>query len=483
MKEARDNPAVAFGRAGRVLFTAAAMLILITTAVLGFIRETNQFPAILLGLATFVATLLVPVYSLGDRAGWFHPLIFTSGFSLLQIVRRATSYFDGMSEHAGIPGFSLSDLNALIWQLLLIQVLAQFAYYLGYSIGPKKSPSSLVAPRADVSFRLVALIAVVGLLFVTFLRNKGGLEEHLLDLGKGRVRQIEETQLFGVSVVVVNLAMFAMLCLVAMARTSTHYLLLAVTAPAVLFMKYTVAGSRSSMIFALILSLMVRSIATGRIRWTSYILGAVIAIIAIGALGQIRRGTWKGSEGLSGAMDSLTATDALLGGATELEQRGSALNPVYPIMARVPNEIPYLLGQSYITLITAPIPRAVWINKPRTTGALVGQTFFDSDAGMPPGPIGEALWNFGLPGVVFTYMLFGAFHRLVFAWFSNSPTTPVCIVIYCLTLLNLQPDVLSIITWLQVTLAGYIITRVFGIVEPSIQVGGRKGASTQSLTA
>ena len=39
MKEARDNPAVAFGRAGRVLFTAAAMLILITTGVLDFIRE------------------------------------------------------------------------------------------------------------------------------------------------------------------------------------------------------------------------------------------------------------------------------------------------------------------------------------------------------------------------------------------------------------------------------------------------------------
>lgn len=477
------NPVVAFGRGGTTLFVAAAATTLAVIGVLGLIRETDQFPGIFAGLLAYIATLLLPVFFLKEQAGWFHPLIFTSGFSLLQLVRRAPSYFDGMPEHAGIPGYGLSELNALIWQLLLIQTAAQLAYYIGFVLGPKKSTSVLLPGRGDSSFRLVAIMGVVGAFFVVFLRSKGGLEEHLLDLGKGRVRQIEETQMFGISVVVVNLAMFAMLALVAYARTSTQYLLLAASAPAVLFMKYTVAGSRSSMVFALILSLMVRSIATRRIRWTVYIAGGVAAIVAIGALGELRRGTWKGQEGMFGALDSMSATDSFLGGVTELEQRGSALNPVYPIMARVPDEVPYLLGRSYITLVTAPIPRAIWMDKPRTTGALVGQTFFESDAGMPPGPIGEALWNFGLPGVLVVYMLFGAFHRYVFAWFLNHPSNAVCIVIYSLTLLNLQPDVLSIVTWLQVTLAGYLLSRMLGIVRRAPRQSDRPIGGVPSMAA
>jgi hypothetical protein len=305
----------------------------------------------------------------------------------------------------------------------------------------------------------------------------------MLDLGKGRIRQIEETQLFGVSVVIVNFAMFAMLCLIAVARTFTHFILLIVCAPAVFFMKYTIAGSRSSMVFALILSLIVHSMATRRIRWLWYLIGGVTAITAIGGLGEIRRGTWKGSEGLSSTLSSITATDSFLGGVTELEQRGSFLNPVYPIMARVPDDVPYLLGTSYLTLVTAPIPRALWLGKPRSTGALVGQTFFDSDAGMPPGPIGEALWNFGLPGVVLVYILFGAFHRYIFAWFNNSPNTPLCIVIYSLTLLNLQPDVLSIINWLQITLAGYCVSRALGFVESLPRSSGSTISIARSVAA
>lgn len=460
-----SSPMVLCGQSGKIFISAVAFAILAAIGVIGVLRETDQFLGIFFALFAYVLSLVIPAFLLKDHAGWFHPIVFTACFSLMQMVRRASSYFDGMPEHAGIPGYSLADLNGLIWQLLLLQTLGQLAYCMGFLLGPRKARSILAPPRSDPSMRLAGVIALVGAFYLLFLRNKGGLEEHMLDLGKGRVRQIEETQLFGISVVVINLAMFALLALVAYARTTFHYALLAILGPAVLFMKYTVAGSRSSMIFAFLLCLMVRSIATRRIRWTTYIAGAVATVIAIGALGQLRRGTWKGNTGLDEAIESMTASDSFLSGISELEQRGSALNPVYPIMARVPDEVPYLLGRSYLTLVTAPIPRALWMNKPRTTGALVGQTFFDSDAGMPPGPIGEALWNFGIPGVVLVYLLFGMFHRFVFVWFMNHPSSSAAIAIYALTLLNLQPDVLSIITWFQVAFAGYVLCRFLGVVR------------------
>lgn len=461
----QGNPTVDLGRGGKAVFTGFAVILFAVVAVTGILRDTDQFPGILAGLSIYIASLLIPIYLVRNHAGWFHPLVFTSGFSLLQMVRRASSYFDGMPQHAGIPGYASSDLNALIWQLLLIQTLAQLAYYLGYIVGPKKPQSIFVPGSADPSSRVLLVFALVVVFFVAFLRNKGGLADHMVDLGQGRVRQIEENQMFGISVVVVNLSMFMLLILVAIARTPFHYLLVAIIAPAVMFMKYTAAGSRSSMIFAMILCLMVRSLATRRIRWSLYFGGAVAAIIAIGALGQIRRGTWKGAEGLDEALSSMTASDSFGNGLSELEQRGSALNPVYAIMARVPDEVPYLLGESYITLFTMPIPRALWMNKPRTTGALVGPTFFDSNAGAPPGPIGEALWNFGLPGVVLAYLLFGAFHRYMQMLFLNNSASPVIIAVYALTLLNLQPDVLSIVNWVQIALVGYVVCRLFGIVH------------------
>jgi oligosaccharide repeat unit polymerase len=480
MQQSQIDPLVPLGRFGHVLIAGTAVTAFVTISILGAIRETDQFSGIFFALFLYCTTLVLPLLFLKDRASWFHPLIFGSCWSLLQMIRRSGSYYDGMSMHFGIPGFSVSELNDLIWQLLLIQVLAQLSLCIGFFVGPKQSDKVLLLGRSDPSMKLMLLVGMVGTFYYFYLGNKGGLSEHMLDLGKGRVRQIEEVQMFGASVAIINLATFAVLVLAAYVRSSTHYLMLGAVVPILLFMNYTVSGSRSAAVYALILLLIARSIATRRIRWSMYIIGAVAAVIAIGALGQVRRGSWGGASGLDRSLANMSTADSFLEGIMEIELRGAELNPVYAIMARVPEEVPYLLGKSYITLVTAPIPRAMWMGKPRTTGALVGPTFFNSDAGMPPGPIGEALWNFGLPGVVLVYVLFGAIQRYLYVWFLNQPSNPVAIAIYCISLFSLQPDVLSIVSWLQITLLGYLSCRLLGIVRPA-SAGEKAAMATEAM--
>ena len=460
-----QNPYPPLGRVGKLAYTISFVTFLTIVGIVGAMRETEQFPQILVSLTLYLATLLVPIYLLRTDAGWFHPLIFTSGLSFLHAIRRAKSYTDGMQEHGGIPGHSSADLNDLIWQLLLIQVAAQIAYYLGYLGGPTGDNRIRFSTKNDPAVPLITVISLVGIAFFIFLRSKGGLTDHMLDLGKGRVRQIEENQIFGISAVVVNIGMLMSLVLLAVAKTSLHWLMVALTLPIVLFMKYATAGSRSAMVYSMILCLIVVSLRGRKVRWSLYISGAVAAIVAMGALGQIRRGTWKGSDGLDEALASITAVDAFGQGVDELESRGAALNPVYAIMARVPQEVPYLMGESYLTLVTAPIPRAIWPAKPRSTGAIVGQTFFDSDAGMPPGPIGEALWNFGITGVLAVYLLFGAFHKYLATWYKTSSHNPVAIALFAHTLWILQPDVLMITSWMQTILIGYLTLRLIGVVR------------------
>lgn len=149
--------------------------------------------------------------------------------------------------------------------------------------------------------------------------------------------------------------------------------------------------------------------------------------------------------------------------------RSGALNPIYPILARVPNEIGLLYGRSYLTLATIPVPRAWWPEKPRSTGVEVGQVFLNTIAPVPPDAIAEAYWNFHVPGVIVLFFLFGVFHRWMAVFFQRNASQKALLPVYAFTILALSPTVLAIVQWLQVMSSFLVLFFLFGVIAPPVK--------------
>ncbi|ULE33957.1 hypothetical protein [Mycobacterium sp. IDR2000157661] len=87
------------------------------------------------------------------------------------------------------------------------------------------------------------------------------------------------------------------------------------------------------------------------------------------------------------------------------------------VRAAVPEVVDYMNGRTYLQGLAAPVPRSLWPDKPNVRlGPEYGATIFglgtDRITGRPPGLLGEAYLNFGLPGLALAAALVG----WLFAW-------------------------------------------------------------------
>lgn len=82
-----------------------------------------------------------------------------------------------------------------------------------------------------------------------------------------------------------------------------------------------------------------------------------------------------------------------------------------------PAYIPFQWGKSWLALLTLPIPRAIWKEKPNLTpGGLVRDIFFQGGGSLPLGYLGDLYANFHIPGVLFGYWILGLYHRFLYEW-------------------------------------------------------------------
>ena len=105
------------------------------------------------------------------------------------------------------------------------------------------------------------------------------------------------------------------------------------------------------------------------------------------------------------------------------------------IISRVPANTDHLHGLSYLALVTAPIPKAMWPEKPNPSmGPWVRSEVFGIWArnnGWPPNVIGEAYINFGYLGLLIMPLLIGSGIKLVYNSFAPLiRVNPVAALIY-----------------------------------------------------
>jgi hypothetical protein len=110
------------------------------------------------------------------------------------------------------------------------------------------------------------------------------------------------------------------------------------------------------------------------------------------------------------------------------------------IIKAVPTVLPYQYGKTIAIWLLAPIPRAIWHEKPILhSGPVIGLTLYGNNrAGVPPGFVAEMYWNFALPGVLFGSLLLGlllAYIRDAFVPYLRG--RPVVTLIYAVALARL----------------------------------------------
>lgn len=465
-----ETPFIPMKRVQRFAVIAIFWAYVLAIGILALLNQTPGAEIVIVALAIAVAVEIFPLLIYQSSFGWFHPLIFTTLYSLVTLVRSASMYSWGLQEHVGLPGYSVDELTWLVTYGLLLGAFGQIAYYAGFfALKQFRIPQLEFFPARSIGLKVFSIVLITFGIFLVYMQSQGGFQTYLLFLARGRSNLINEGELSGEWIVLIRFAALACLIWLSSDRNAVRHPLFWISVIIALSMQFLVSGSRANVIVIIVIGLFIWMLRDQKIFTARIFVGIAIGLFLLGQLGSFRNSLWFGVVDWN-VLTDITGVDTFGRSIEELQDRSGSSSPLYPILARVPNEIDMLYGKSYLTLLATPIPRALWPEKPRSTGAQVGEIFLNSHSPSPPGVIGEAYWNFHIPGVFVAFFLFGIFHKWLALFYTRYASEPAMIVFYTVSLFVFFPDVLSIVTWLQYVIGIILLLVLFGMVRRS----GRK---------
>lgn len=431
-------PFVAMTPFHRVIVVGVLTSYLLLIGVQGLDNAVSNTEAslIFIALALNIALLLVPIIFFQPSYGWFHPLIFHSLFTVITHVRRLGLYVNGLQWHAALPSWSSENLNHLVVYELLLRALGLIAMYFSFWMGPAwsipkitfKQPSRLIP-------KTLLVVTFSTVVFLAYMQTRGGIIAHILSWGQGR-----NTALAGQAYwpFFIKLGLNACLLWLATDRKAETKPIFWGVIGVSLISNFVASGSRAAIVYYMAMAVIVWLLREQKIAFTKIITVMTVGVLILGLLGNLRSSTFDGEidwRTLTGASSS--GETSLLSGLTEITERAGSVDGAFPIIAKVPAEEAFLYGDSYLAVLTLPIPRKFWPNKPGLVGGRIGDVFFGlSNVGMPGGALGEAYWNFGVLGVMLAYLLFGFFYRWLAESFLEYSHDSTAIVLYVVILFN-----------------------------------------------
>lgn len=465
-----ESPFISMQLLHRSLIIAVITIYLIFVGVQGrfSITPTPASAWVLLALTLNLSLLLVPVIFYQPSYGWFHPLVFGIFTALIEHLRKTSTYINGLQWHIALPGWGSENLTLLVGYDLALSTAGLVAYYIGFFFSPTLGvPQVTFSQPRHVRRKTLLIIIFSVVVFALYMQTRGGIGVHILSWARGR--RIELAGQF-YWVFFTQFSLLACLIWLAIDRKAHLQVSFWGCAGASLVITFLTAGSRSSVIYAIILGMLVWQIRERKIATAKLLIAAVLSLIILSVLGNFRNSTYEGEVNwntLTGASARSSQNESVFGSATgELEERSGIGNGTFPILALVPDEISFLYGSSYLAVLTLPLPRGLWPEKPGLVGGLVGKTFFaGSTAGVPPGPVGEAYWNFGIPGVLIVFFLFGAFHKWLAKVFRKYADEPAAVVPYVLTLYLFKPSGPGLHTWLYSLVPAIVLLHAIGAIS------------------
>ncbi|MCS7192026.1 MAG: oligosaccharide repeat unit polymerase [Armatimonadetes bacterium] len=145
-----------------------------------------------------------------------------------------------------------------------------------------------------------------------------------------------------------------------------------------------------------------------------FLLGTVFLFALVSF--QIRYAAFKGKI-TEGKIPDVSITTEVIAQMIEMDLSTRGLDNQLIAFYVFPNHISFQWGKSWLALLTLPIPRAIWKEKPvLTPGGLVRDQFFQSGGSLPLGYLGDLYANFHIPGVLIGYWILGLYHRFLYEW-------------------------------------------------------------------
>ncbi len=245
-----------------------------------------------------------------------------------------------------------------------------------------------------------------------------------------------------------------------------------------------VTTTRSDLVYVTLGLLLVLQLIRGRLSLRLALALGLAVIVGIGGLTALRGG--GASEGGSGLSIAFGVKSSLL------NRNGFDLGKTLLVTDAVPAKLPYEYGQTIVTYVVAPIPRAVWPGKPVVSpGPTIGKKIYNlGRTGVPPGMLAELSWNFGQTLAVVLSLVAGFGLGRLERWaLKIRADTLVLVLCYALTLLPVGKELMgvavgqtgsAVLQSLGLILPLAVVSRFFATPDPvQTDAAGADGATAQ----
>jgi hypothetical protein len=432
-------------------------------------NSVNNSSSALLALSDFIylAALAYPLATYKpERDGWFHPLVFGTLWVMAKTLpRRMDLMINGLSEHA-VLGLPMEELTRLVAYENLLNALALVATYVGYRLIRNPWMPRIRFHEPKHLWACVGIAGVVGLAALGYyIVVAGSITQHFLNLSLNQTAKVFAKEVDGMGQFQVAAQAFVVASTILLAyrpeliRKPYFWLVLGCAS----LNLYFIAGKRAVLLvasfnIAIVWMLTVRKVPVMRL------LAFGAALFALFSFLLVVRGASSMSDDFPEVWSRVSANidDSLSLGAEELTNRVGSYTSIYPIIHLVPEDVPLLWGTTYLNIFTSPIPRAIWPDKPRGSDFMAGITFFGAPWGVPAGPVGEAYWNFHIPGVIAIFLLWGMFTHWLVKFYRRYNQEGIMKYFYACTLF-LVPGQNVIVSWLQTLVSLVLVAFVTGI--------------------
>jgi hypothetical protein len=433
-------------------------------------------------LASLVVTIPIARPGYGVLGPW----------SLLALVVYVSCGFRGLFIALGLNGrLSIDDLFLLghfpgyFTRPSALYVLALGLMVIGHMWHPRRAPGALVRKLSSFRFPpmigavaiFLALVGFVG--FLLYAQRTGGLSAGLsmkrttingLDLASTYRSHGELRLLNGFSAIAFWLHVARHALRTGPGNVGNRLLGYTLFVNAVLLPIY--ASSRSEVAYIALVAFAIHYGVAGRFpRGRTLLRWGGIGVLALAAM----TGSRLASQGTHHVQ--VTAQQALIDSVGEVlvyNRNFGDMQTTAHVIHAVPNLLPLQHGKTITAWLAAPIPRAVWPEKPLLqSGPVIGATIYgNARSGVPPGFVGEMYWNFAVPGVLFGSILLGlvmAYVRDTFMPYLRG--SPVVGLFYGIGLMRLGAYVFAggvgsgvfrLMTDLACLVAALVLTRVMG---------------------
>ena len=384
----------------------------------------------------------------------FQPSVMFSLFMLLGYVLPLPSFLNGTDHFTRVWDNTLVVTDRSLAGALIVVVLATLGFQLGLA-GPGAGASRRMPTGADSSHELLLrsrrhlrllglLYTFVGLgLFALGVVLIGGLAVLLSGLGD-RLRLFAGLNyLFGADSLLLVFALVwwghLLLCRRVREKPFWAYAVFA-------FLASSLQGNKSTLlVFVLTLTLMYHLLYR-RIPASRVLLGAILVFTGLTIYGLFVREYLVVGEFVTVDLSGGPREELYQPLETEIGGNFAQLQMLTLLVERVPDELPYQYGRTYLSLLTMPVPRWLWPGKPLPSTGILALAFWperwlDEGTTWPPGLIGEMYMNFGAAGVFLGMALFGWLNARALASARRNPRHLPSVTL-CALLLAMMPHYL-----------------------------------------